>query len=118
MLATLVEPPPTRRTRALLIAGGLLPPLLVCLYYLFRLSVDPLKGAWYLLLLVTGHSVGLITALIGCVLIGVLVAVIAIVRARPDERSTEKEEPRPQVYGPGSYAGPGSLGGTESALGR
>jgi hypothetical protein len=117
MLATLVEPPPPQRARILLIAGGLLPALLVAVYYLFRLSMDPLHGAWYLLLLVTGHSIGLITALIGCVLLGVLASVVAIVRARPDQPPAEPEE-RPKVYGPGAYAGPGSLGGTESALGR
>jgi hypothetical protein len=118
MLSTLVRPPPPRRARGLLIAGGLLPPLLVALYYLFRLSMDPLAGAWYLLLLVTGHSVGLITALIGCALLALLSAVVAISRAQPDERRRQEPEERPAVYGPGRYAGPGSLGGTESALRR
>jgi hypothetical protein len=116
MLATLVDPPPTRRARALLIAGGLLPPLLVAGYYLLRLSMDPITGAWYLVLLVTGHSVGLITALIGCVLFGVLGAVVVIARAREEPPRTVEE--RQPVYGPGAHAGPGSLGGTESALRR
>jgi hypothetical protein len=116
MLATMVDPPPTKRARALLIAGGLLPPLLVAGYYLLRLSMDPLTGAWYLLLLVTGHSVGLITALIGCVLLGALGAVVTIARAREEPPRTVEE--RQPVYGPGAHAGPGSLGGTGSALRR
>jgi hypothetical protein len=116
MLATLVDPPPTKRARALLIAGGLLPPVLVAGYYLLRLSMDPLTGAWYLLLLVTGHSVGPITALIGCVLLGALGAVVTIARAR--EEPPRPVEERHPVYGPGAHAGPGSLGGTESALRR
>ena len=117
MLATLV-PAPARRARGLLIAGGLLPPALVALYYLFRLSMDPITGAWYLLLLVTGHSVGFITTLIGCALLALLSAFVAIARAQPDERRKPEPEERHAVYGPGSYAGPGSLGGTESALRR
>jgi hypothetical protein len=119
MLATLVDPKPARRTRILLIGGGLVPPLLVGLYYMFALDTDPLSGAWYLVLLVTGHSLGLITALIGCVLLGVLASVVSISRATREEPPAERPgQPQERVYGPGSYAGPGSLGGTESALRR
>ena len=118
MLATLLEPPPSRRVRALLVAGGLLLPALVAGYYCVRLSMDPLTGAWYLLLLVTGHAVGLITASIGCLALGVLPGVTWILRARPDAKAEPPARDAPRVYGPGAYAGPGSLGGTESALGR
>jgi hypothetical protein len=119
MLATLADPLPPPRARLVLIAGGLLPPLLVALYYLVRLSVDPLSGAWYLLLLVTGHGVGLVTSLVACVMLGALAAVISISRSARQEPSQERPQGRAgPVYGPGSYAGPGSLGGTESALRR
>ena len=118
MLATLLEPPPGRRVRALLVAGGVLLPALVASYYCLRLSMDPLTGAWYLLMLVTGHAVGFITALIGCVFLGVLTAVVWILRARPDPPPEPPAPEAPRVYGPGRYAGPGSLGGTESALER
>ena len=47
---------PRRRVRALLVALGALPALIVALYYLIALRIDPLSGAWYLLLLVTGHT--------------------------------------------------------------
>jgi MFS family permease len=116
MLATLSDPAPPRRARAALVGLGLLPPLLVALYWLVALSVDPLSGAWYLLLLVTGGAVGLPTVLIGCVLLATLPLVVSIARSGPEEPAEEPEE-RPRVYGPGAYAGPGSLGGTESALG-
>jgi hypothetical protein len=116
LFATLLRPPPRRR-RLLLVAGGVLPPLLVALYYMVSLSLNPVSGAWYLLLVVSGHSVGLITALAGCVLLGVLVAVLAIALRR-DEEPPPRAEERLRVYGPGAYAGPGSLGGTESALRR
>jgi hypothetical protein len=119
MLATLSDPLPPPRARFLLIGGGLLPPLLVALYYLVGLSIDPLSGAWYLLLLVTGNGVGLVTSLLACVLLGALVAVVSISRAAREQPPAEKPaDGRKPVYGPGAYAGPGSLGGTESALRR
>jgi len=119
MLAVLARPVRSRRVRGVLVAIGALPPLLVTLYYLVTLSLDPLAGAWYLFLLVTGHSVGLITSLIGCVLLGALGAAIEIVVRAPAEEADEAPRHEgPPVYGPGAYAGPGSLGGTESTLRR
>ena len=113
-LATLVDPGPPLRARMLMVAGGLLLPLLLAVYQLISLSLDPLSGAWYLFLLVTGGHIGMPTTLLWAALAGVLGSVIVIVRAggrgRPDPVET------PSVRGPASYAGPGSLGGTESAL--
>ena len=119
MLAVLMRPVPRRRTRIVMIVLGLVPALLVTLYYLVTLSMDPLEGAWYLLLLVTGHSVGLVTTLVACVMLGVLGGTAEIVLRVPDEREEERpREPGPPVYGPGAQAGRGALGGTESALRR
>ena len=117
MLSSLASPVPGPRVRAALIGGGLLLPALVALYYLVRLSMDPLTGAWYLLLLVTGHAVGLITALVGCLMLGLFASAVAISRAQPEEEDGHRPTGAP-VYGPGAHAGPGSLGGTESALRR
>jgi hypothetical protein len=117
MLATLADPAPPARTRALFVALGALPPALVALYWLVALSLNPVSGLWYALLLVLGGGIGLGTALIGCLLLGSLAAVLAIARVRRGEPPEAPAE-GPPVYGPGSYAGPGSLGGTESALGR
>jgi len=119
MLAVLMRPVPRRRTRIVMIVLGLVPALLVTLYYLVTLSMDPLEGAWYLLLLVTGHSVGLVTTLVACVMLGVIGGTAEIVLRVPDEREEERpREPGPPVYGPGAHAGRGALGGTESALRR
>ena len=119
MIAALADPPLRARSSALLVLAGLLPLAAVALIYLDRLSLDPVQGAWYLFLLVTGHAVGLATSLLGCALLGAFASVLAILvtaaRQRPD---TVEPEPRPRVLGPGGYAGPGSLGGTESALRR
>lgn len=119
MLAVLMRPVPRRRTRIVMIVLGLVPAILVTLYYLVTLSMDPLEGAWYLLLLVTGHSVGVVTTLVACVMLGVLGGTAEIVLRVPDEAEEERpREPGPPVYGPGAHAGRGALGGTESALRR
>ena len=118
LLGTLVDPAPPRRARLVMILGGLLLPALVGVYYLLAFSLDPLSGAWYLLLLTLGGHVSPISALIGCSLAGVLGAVISIALAqRPPDPGRGVPE-TPSVRGPATYAGPGSLGGTESALPR
>jgi hypothetical protein len=100
------------------VALGALPALFAWVYYLFALSIDPLESGWYLLLLVTGHAVGLPTALVGCVWLALLAAVVELTRRTPRERPAPAAPSGPPVYGPGRHAGPGSLGGTESALRR
>ncbi len=117
-LTALTRPSPPRRARAVLVGIGALPPLIVWLYHLFALSLDPLESVWYLLLLVTGHDLGLATALIGCLWLAALGAVIELTERTPRERPRRSGPAGPRVYGPGRYAGPGSLGGTESALRR
>jgi hypothetical protein len=118
MLAVLVRPPPSRRARLLMVAGGLVAPLLVTIYYLFALSLDPLHGAWYLLGLVTGHSVGIATSLAGCLMLAAVCATVEITWRVPGEEEPAPGQTGPSVFGPGAYAGPGSLGGTRSALRR
>lgn len=92
---------PKRRVRGALLALGALPALLVALYYMVALSMDPLSGAWYLLLLVTGHTVGLLTALVGCVMLGVLCASIELVYRSPAEPAEPPETTGPTALGPG-----------------
>jgi hypothetical protein len=116
-LFALTRPMPRRRTRAVMIGLGIVPLLLVAVYYLAALSMDPLEGAWYLLMLITGDTVGVVTSLMACVMLGVLCATVEIAVRMPEEREPEASpDVGPSVYGPGAYAGPGSLGGTESAL--
>ncbi len=117
LLATLFDPPPPRRARLVLVAIGLLTPALLVLYELLSLSLDPVSGAWYLLLLVVGGHIGPVQALIWCVLAAVLGATVAIARRRTPRPDPVAPADRPSVRGPAGYAGPGSLGGTESALG-
>ena len=86
MLLALTRPLPPRRGRLVLMAIGAVPALLVALYHLFALEVDPLSGIWYLLMLVTGHSVGIVTSLIGCVMLAAACATAEAALRWPDVR--------------------------------
>jgi hypothetical protein len=116
-LATLIDPPPPRRTRTALIAGGLVLPVLLAIYLLFVLDLDPLGGAWYLLLLTLGGHLGLGAVVVASLFLAVLGSVMALARRRGGPGADAVPEP-PTTRGPLSYAGPGSLGGTDSALRR
>jgi hypothetical protein len=84
MLLALTRPLPPRRVRAVLIAVGIAPAAIVAIYYMFALSVDPLSGLWYLLMLVTGQSVGIFTSLIACVMLAALCATVETSLRWPD----------------------------------
>jgi hypothetical protein len=84
MLLALTRPLPSRRVRVALIALGAAPAVLVAIYYMFVLSVDPLSGLWYLLMLVTGQSVGVLTSLIACVLLAAACATLEAALRWPD----------------------------------
>jgi hypothetical protein len=107
------------RPVALVLLGlGLAPPVLIVLHYAGALGVGPIGLAWNGLLLVAGGHVGPLAALEWSVLLGCTVSVIPFaLRARRRPRPAPKEVPI-TVRGPITYAGPGSLGGTESALRR
>src|SRR5215212_8133913 len=101
LLVLLAGGRPKRRVRAALLALGALPALLVTVYYMAALAMDPLSAAWYLLLLVTGHTVGLLTALVGCVMLGALCGSIELVYRTPAEPAEPPEAAGPPVLGPG-----------------
>jgi hypothetical protein len=99
-----------------LLLGGLALPALVAFEYAQTLGLGPVTAAWSWVLLIAGGGVGLLTAIEWSVFLGCVVSVIVIaIRAAGQDRP----EPVPvTIRGPVSYAGPGSLGGTESALHR
>jgi hypothetical protein len=106
-----------RRGAALGIVGlTLLPAALVALHYMFALSYSPPSFAWNLLLFAVGGGAGLPTLTAWCLLLGCLVSVLAVIRSQGLYRDDEPPEVKPSIRGPITYAGPGSLGGTESAL--
>jgi hypothetical protein len=95
---------------------GIAPVVLVAASYAATLSLGPITLAWnWILLLVGGHLSWSVT-IEWCVALGCAASVVAIVARRLVARG---EEPDPvTIRGPVTYAGPGSLGGTESALRR
>jgi len=93
MLLALTRPLPPRRVRAALIAVGAAPALLVAVYLLFALSLDPLSGLWYLLMLVTGNSVGIVTSLIGCVMLAAACATIEAALRWPETELMDARSP-------------------------
>jgi len=120
LLAAMARIPERGPLPVVLVVLGLLPLAVVVLYYMSRLSLNPLEGLWYLFLLVTSGSVGVAAALFSCVFAGVFgcLVTILVARARRPPAARVEQPERPAVFGPGGYAGPGSLGGTESALRR
>jgi hypothetical protein len=120
LIASMTDVPPRGPLPLALLALGLLPLAAVALYYMSRLSMNPVEALWYLYLLVTSGAVGVAAALLSCVFVGVTACLIAVMaaRARKPPAARVEEPQHPTVFGPGGYAGPGSLGGTESALRR
>jgi hypothetical protein len=102
--------------RLLLVAIGLAPALLVAYAYARQFALDPFELAWLGLLLVAGGGVGFAAALGWAIVLGCAAAVLVIV-VRTAGGGPESEGPI-TVRGPKTYAGPGSLGGTQSALRR
>jgi hypothetical protein len=101
-----------------LLAAGLVLPVLLAVYQLFVLGVNPLGGAWYLLLLVLGGQVGIGMVAVAALFLAVFALALTIVRNGDAAGATPGVPLPPSTRGPLSYAGPGSLGGTDSALRR
>jgi hypothetical protein len=116
MWAVAPEVRPPRPVIALLALAGLALPALAAVYCAGALGVGPIGLIWSFTTLLAGGTIGVLAAIELSIVIGCAVsfAVIAVAKAR-EQRMT----PVPvTVRGPTTYAGPGSLGGTESALRR
>jgi hypothetical protein len=99
-----------------MVVAGLALPLLVAAQYALALGLNPLQAAWSWVLLVAGGGYGLLSAVEWSLFLGCAVSVISIAASALRE---PRAEPLPiTVRGPVTYAGPGSLGGTKSALRR
>ena len=107
---------PCCRCAWLLIAVGIAPAVLVVGYYANELGYGPINVVWEMVLLLAGHGVSILAALEWSVVLGCLVSAVTLsVLAARGLRA----QPAPvTVRGPVTYAGPGSLGGTKSALRR
>ncbi|MEA2159866.1 MAG: hypothetical protein QOD66_2246 [Solirubrobacteraceae bacterium] len=101
---------------ALLLLIGVAPLVLVCLYWIGTQGLGPADALWHGALLIAGGQVGLLPAAAWSAILGCLVSVVVL--AIRIQRQPRPEDAPVTVRGPVSYAGPGSLGGTESALRR
>jgi hypothetical protein len=97
-----------------LVLVGLAPVALLATYFALTFGVGPLGLTWDGVLLLAGGGLSVLGAIEWSLLAGCALSVVAIAW-----RAQAKPAPAPvTVRGPVSYAGPGSLGGTESALRR
>lgn len=105
-----------RPARLVLVTIGIVPVAVVGVVVAHALGLGGLDAAWVLLLMVAGGHVSLLGVLLWSVLAGCAAAALMIA-ARRRAQDAAGDVPI-TVRGPRSYAGPGSLGGTESALRR
>jgi Peptidase family M28 len=100
-----------------LLVVGMAPVVLAIVYYMVTLGYNPIAYAWNIVLMIAGGQLGIVQALEWSVALGCVLSVGAIA-AWAIRRQDVLEEIPVTVRGPITYAGPGSLGGTESALRR
>jgi hypothetical protein len=103
-----------------LVLACLLPVLLVVAFYADQLGLGPGRVAWMAVLLLAGGHVGVPAALMWSIALGCAAAAVMLsVTVRPPLSGPGEEDfEEITIRGPLTYAGPGSLGGTQSALRR
>ncbi len=115
---------PERRPRPIaslaLLALSLAPLALLIAFYTHQFGYGPGGVLWTATLLLAGGHVGVLAAIAWSVAFGCAVAISLVALTPPADPTGLDGQVHPQVTirGPLSYAGPGSLGGTESALRR
>ena len=106
-----------RWAAAAVIFAGLLPFAIVAVYFARAMALNPLELAWMTLLSAASGQLSLAVAIVAAGLLACLAALLVVLRTRKRVDATAEPEPL-RTRGPATYAGPGSLGGTESALRR
>jgi hypothetical protein len=101
-----------------LLLAGLVPIAGFVLADARSLGLGPVDTAWMALLLVAGGHVGFGTWLLWSLFAAVTIGVGGLALRPPPAPPAHRHDPDVTVRGPLTYAGPGSLGGTESALRR
>jgi hypothetical protein len=115
---------PERRPRPIaglgLLALALLPLALLVAFYAHELGYGPGGVAQSALLLLAGGHAGVLAVVLWSVAFGCALAIALVALTPPADLQALGPDDRSEVTirGPLSYAGPGSLGGTESALRR
>jgi hypothetical protein len=105
------------RIAASAIVVGLVLPVAAAVYLSVALGLGPRDLAWASALATAGGH-GVWTALVLALFVAALAGLVRVVLIRGRTARAERRASEPATRGPLSYAGPGSLGGTESALRR
>jgi len=94
--------------------------VLLAAFYAHELGLGPGRFAWMGVLLVSGGHVGLTGLVLWSIAAGCAVGITLVALSPPAARAPARPQgpERITIRGPLTYAGPGSLGGTESALRR
>jgi hypothetical protein len=108
--------PAPRPVKLLLVLGGVLPLAAAVAYFAVALHLSPLGVAWDGVILIGREGLGPATVVIWSVILGAVAALVGLALRR--SLGAPALPARVTVRGPLTYAGPGSLGGTESALRR
>jgi hypothetical protein len=113
---------PEQRLRApwavMLFLAGVAPGVIAALYYASALGLGPAEAAWNAVLMLAGGSVSVTSAIEWSIVLGCVVSLALMMVRIARQPRLRAAEPRITVRGPLTYAGPGSLGGTRSALRR
>jgi hypothetical protein len=111
---------PRRAAALVLVALALVPLVLLIAFYARELGVGPGSIAWDAVLLLAGGHIGVLAAALWSLAFGCVVAATQLALTAPVVLDRPKMDGGAPVRtrGPLSYAGPGSLGGTEPALRR
>ncbi|TMM04183.1 MAG: hypothetical protein E6G05_06580 [Actinobacteria bacterium] len=102
--------------RGTLFVAGLAPPLLLLAYFMITLGYNPITFAWSGAMMIASGQISPLVALEWCAAAACALWGVAI--AAWSARQEHPQEVPVTVRGPVTYAGPGSLGGTKSALRR
>ena len=105
-----------RAGRIVLTALGFVPVVVVVIALARSLGLGVIDAAWELLLLTAGGHISLASVLLWSLVASCGVGALLV--AGSGRAPAGEDEIPITVRGPKSYAGPGSLGGTESALRR
>lgn len=109
---------PPRFAGALLVVAGLVPLAGLIVFYALHFGYDVPQLAWSALNLIASGQVTVAGALLWSAALGAAAGAAFLVAAPEEGLPRGDGERRVSIRGPVGYAGPGSLGGTESALRR
>jgi Peptidase family M28 len=111
---------PENRLRApwavLLLVAGLVPGILAALYYAMVLGLGVAPAAWNAVLMLAGGDYSAMAALEWSIVLGCVIS-LALIMVRIARQPRPADAPV-TIRGPVTYAGPGSLGSTRSAIRR